>query len=157
MCLFSAITLALGLLRGYSTGFLVLNGTWYGIVIAHSILAYPFVMRSVSATLKNLNPHLREVSMSLGADRMITFFRVELPLILPGIVVGAIFAFSISMGELGATYMIYRPEYATLPMVILRYHGTREFGVGIALSVILMLIVFLSFLSIEKAGKGAGF
>lgn len=153
----SAITLALGLLRGYSTGFLVLNGTWYGIVIAHSILAYPFVMRSVSSTLKSLNPRLKEASMSLGADRMITFFRVELPLILPGIVVGAIFAFSISMGELGATYMIHKPEYATLPMVILRYNGSRDFGVGIALSVILMLIVFISFLSIEKAGKGSGF
>jgi thiamine transport system permease protein len=152
----SAITLALGLLRGYSSGWLVLNGRWYGIVIAHAILSYPFVMRSVSSTLKRFDPHLREAAMSLGADRTVSFFRIELPLIMPGILVGAIFAFSISMGELGATYMIHKPEYATLPMVIYRYIGSREFGVGIALSVVLMLIVFVSFLLIERAGSGKG-
>ena len=152
----SAITLALGLLRGYSSGLLVLNGTWYGIVIAHSILAYPFVMRSVSSSLKSFNPHLRDAAMSLGADRVVTFFRVELPLIMPGILVGAIFAFSISMGELGATYMIHKPEYATLPMVIYRYIGSREFGIGSALSVVLMCIVFLSFVVIERTGRGSG-
>ncbi len=152
----SAISLALGLLRGYSSGFLVLNGTWQGIVIAHSILAYPFVMRSVSSSLKNFNPHLREAAMSLGADRVVTFFRIELPMILPGILVGAIFAFSISMGELGATYMIHKPEYATLPMVIYRYIGNRDFEMASALSVVLMFIVFSSFLTIERVGKGKG-
>jgi len=153
----SAITLSLGLIRGYSSGTLILNHTWYGIVIAHSILAYPFVMRSVSASLKHLNPHLTEAAMSLGADRTVSFFRIELPLILPGIIVGAIFAFSISVGELGATYMLYKPEYATLPMVIYRYIGSRDFGMGIVLSVILMLIVFFAFILIEKMGKETGF
>ena len=139
----SAITLALGLIRGYSTGFLSMRGSWYWIVIAHTILAYPFVMRSVSSSLKGFNPTQRDAAMSLGASRMVSFFRVELPQILPGIIVGAIFALAISVGELGATYMLYKPEYATLPMVIFRYIGIRDYGMGSAVSVVLMLIVFL--------------
>ena len=95
--------------------------------------------------------------MSLGADRVVTFFRIELPLIMPGILVGAIFSFSISMGELGATYMIHRPEHATLPMVIYRSIGSRDFGMGSVLSVVLMGIVFLSFIAIERSGRGSGF
>ena len=62
-----------------------------------------------------------EAAMSLGATRWRSFFLIELPIIKPGIIVGATFAFAISIGELGATYMLYRPHLTTMPISIYRF------------------------------------
>jgi thiamine transport system permease protein len=131
---------------------LLLTGTWYAIVCAHTIIAYPFVMRAVSPILKKLKPTLVEAAMSLGASRSRAFFLIELPIIKPGIIVGATFAFAISIGELGATYMLYRPHLTTMPISIYRFISAHDLVGASAMGVILIAVCTTLFICIEKTG-----
>jgi len=149
----SAITLGLGYIRAFHKPPLNLLGTWYLIVFAHTIIAYPFVLRAISTVLKKIKPSLKEAAMSLGANELKAFLKVELPLAFGGIVVGAIFAFAMSIAELGATYMIYKPEYTTITIAIYRFLGSRQFGPASAMSVILMMVSTISFILIERTGE----
>ncbi|RKX47614.1 MAG: iron ABC transporter permease, partial [Thermotogae bacterium] len=149
----SAITLGLGYIKAFHKPPLNLLGTWYLIVFAHTIIAYPFVLRAISTVLKKIKPSLKEAAMSLGANELKAFLKVELPLAFGGIVVGAIFAFAMSIAELGATYMIYKPEYTTITIAIYRFLGSRQFGPASAMSVILMMVSTIAFILIERAGE----
>ncbi|WP_457754220.1 ABC transporter permease [Thermococcus sp.] len=149
----SAITLGLGYIRTFHKPPLELLGTWYIIVFAHTIIAYPFVLRAVSAVLRKIKPNLKEAALSLGAKEWQAFLKVELPLALGGIIVGAIFAFAISIAELGATYMLYQPEYTTITIAVYRFLSARQWGSASALSVILMIVSAVSFMIIERIGE----
>ena len=89
----------------------------------------------------------------MGANEWKAFLKVELPLIFGGIIVGAIFAFAMSIAELGATYMLYRPEYTTMTIAVYRFLGSRQFGPAAAMSVLLMLVSMVAFLVIERVGE----
>ncbi len=147
----SAITLGLGYIKAFHAT--PLYRTWLIIVLAHTIIAYPFVFRAISAVLRKIKPNLSEAAISLGASEWKAFLRVELPLALGGIIVGAIFAFAMSIAELGATYMLYSPEYTTITIAVYRFLGSRQFGSASALSVILMAISGISFMIIERIGE----
>ncbi|AIF69431.1 ABC transporter [Palaeococcus pacificus DY20341] len=149
----SAITLGLGYIRTFHKEPLHLLGSWYLIVFAHTIIAYPFVLRAISAVLKKIKPNLKEAALSLGAKEWVAFLKVELPLALGGIIVGAIFAFAMSIAELGATYMLYKPEYTTITIAIYRFLGSRQWGSASAMSVLLMIVSAVSFLIIERIGE----
>jgi putative spermidine/putrescine transport system permease protein len=102
-----------------------LASTLAGLVIAHAILGVPFVVITVLATLEGLDPNLARAALSLGAGPLVVFRRVTLPLILPGVVSGAILAFATSFDELIVALFIAGPEQFTLPRQM--YAGTREF------------------------------
>ena len=70
-----------------------LQGTYWGVVLAHAVLGIPFVIITVTATLVGFDRSLVRASASLGADPVRTFFKVQMPLILPGVISGALFAF----------------------------------------------------------------
>ena len=148
----SSITLGLGYVRSFHKPPFMLLGTWYAIVFAHTIIAYPFVIRAVSPILQKMKASLLEAAMSLGATRTQTFFLIELPIIRPGIVVGATFAFAVSIGELGATYMLYRPELTTMPISIYRFLSSHDLVGASAMGVILIVVCILLFIAIEKMG-----
>ncbi|AFK22809.1 iron ABC transporter permease [Pyrococcus sp. ST04] len=130
-----------------------LYGSWILVGIAHSIVAYPFVLRAVSSSLVKIRENLFEAALTLGAKEFIAFFKVELPLALRGIIVGAIFAFAISIAELATTYMLAKPEYTTLTLAIYKFISSRQFGPASALATILMIISGISFILIEKTGE----
>ena len=148
----SSISLGLGYVRSFHKPPLMISGTWYAIVFAHTIIAYPFVMRAVSPILKKMKPSLIEAALSLGATRVHTFFLIELPIVKPGIIVGATFAFAISIGELGATYMLYRPHLTTMPISIYRFLSAHDLIGASAMGMILILVCTLLFICIEKTG-----
>lgn len=148
----SSISLGLGYVRTFHKPPLLLTGTWYAIVCAHTIIAYPFVMRAVSPILKKLKPTLVEAAMGLGANRSRAFFLIELPIIKPGIIVGATFAFAISVGELGATYMLYRPHLTTMPISIYRFLSAHDLVGASAMGVVLIAVCTALFICIEKTG-----
>ena len=92
----------------------------------------------------------------LGASPLRTLFRIELPLMIPSVITAASFAFAISMGEFGATLVITRPEYATLPVAIfdrLSRPGAANYGSALALSVILMAVTGGVMLLLERFGR----
>ncbi|CAN5165214.1 ABC transporter permease [soil metagenome] len=95
-----------------------LAGSYAGLVIAHTVLALPFVIVSVTASLHTLNANLELASLGLGAGPWRTFFRVTLPLILPGVTAGAIFAFITSWDEVVSAIFLTTPSLRTVPVLV---------------------------------------
>ncbi|MCC7045950.1 MAG: ABC transporter permease [Alphaproteobacteria bacterium] len=98
--------------------------TLYGMILAHTTIAAPFVLLTVAATLTNFNRNLVRAASGLGAKPLIVFRKVVLPLILPGILAGAVFAFVISFDELIIALFLAGSEHRTLPRQM--WSGTRE-------------------------------
>jgi putative spermidine/putrescine transport system permease protein len=93
-----------------------LNGTNVGFVLAHSVLAIPFVVISVGASLASYDKSLDRAAIGLGATRRTVLTRVTLPLILPGVLSGGIFAFVTSFDETVLSLFIQSPSFSTLPV-----------------------------------------
>ena len=134
----------------YFYAWLGLAGTYAGVVAAHTALALPFVVITVSATLQGFDLNLVRSAASLGASPLRVFFKVTLPLIAPGVVSGALFAFVTSFDELVVVLFLASPEQRTLPRQI--WSGVRESisptitaaaVVLILISIVLMLVVEL--------------
>jgi thiamine transport system permease protein len=122
------------------------------IPIAHALVAIPFVVRSVSPSLGSVQQTLREAAATLGANGWRTWWSVDFRLVGRTMLVGAAFAFAISMGEFGATSFIARPSAPTIPIAIFRLLGRpggSPFGAALALSVILMAITAAAVLVID--------
>ena len=101
-----------------------LNDSYLGLVIVHAALGAPFVVTTVLATLQGFNHNLIKASLSLGASPLETFFRVTLPVIAPGVISGALFAFATSFDEVVVTLFLAGPEQVTLPRQM--FTGIRE-------------------------------
>ncbi|NJE54806.1 iron ABC transporter permease [Thermococcus sp. 21S9] len=147
----SPVTVALGYIMVFQST--PLYYTFWIVAIAHSVIAYPFVFRSLSTGLAKIKRNLREAALTLGANEWKAFLKVELPLALGSLIVGAIFAFAMSIAELGATYMLAPPEYTTMSLAVYKFLGARHFGSASALSAILMVVSAVGFLIIEKVGE----
>ncbi len=145
----STVALGYGLVKVYSGGTIPLVGSWIIVVLVHAVIAFPFGARSLYNSMKDIPPNLTLAARSLGASRLETLVRVYLPLLLPGLMIASIFAFAISLGELGATIMVSSPEHTTMPVALYRFYGNRDFGTANAYAVIMMLITFVSFLTLE--------
>jgi thiamine transport system permease protein len=149
----SAVTLGLGFLIAFDSPPLELRESPALIVLAHSLVAVPFVARTVASRLRSLDPRLRDASAMLGASPVRTFLSVELPLLAGAVGVGAVVAFATSMGEFGATLLIARPEYPTIPVAIFRYlgqPGDLNYGQALAMSTILMAVTAGAFLLVGR-------
>jgi putative spermidine/putrescine transport system permease protein len=108
-----AIIVAIGVYFVYAQARLV--GNWLGLVLAHTALALPFVVTNVSATLHGFDERLEYAAMNLGANRWQTFRRVTLPIIQPGVLAGALFAFIVSFDELIVALFVSGTGAVTLP------------------------------------------
>ncbi|MGI5149745.1 ABC transporter permease subunit [Plantactinospora sp. CA-294935] len=93
-----------------------LNGTLIGIILAHTAMALPFVVIAVSARLQGMDSRLSGVAASLGASPVSTFRRVTLPLVMPGILSGAVLAFVTSLDEVVIALFLQAPGAITLPV-----------------------------------------
>ncbi len=149
----SAVTLGFGFIVALDEPPLDLRASWVLIPIAHTLVAIPFVVRSVLPALRSIPPNVTEAAGVLGASPFQVWRRVELPLISRGIVVGATFAFTVSMGEFGASLFVARPDTPTMPIVIFRLlgqPGASNYAQALAMSSLLMLVCAVSFIVIER-------
>lgn len=147
----SAVTLGFGYVVTYGR----LRTSPLLVLIAHTLVAFPFVVRSLLPVLQGIRPSLREAAAVLGAPPWRVWREVDLPIVGRALLVAAVFAFTISMGEFGATSFIVRPNsgYLTLPIAIQRYlgqPGALNFGQALALSTILMAVCAAGFVAIER-------
>ena len=149
----SSITLALGMVRGFNSLDIFYSDVWFFRIITHSIIGFPFIMRAFSNARDRIDPDLVDTSRSLGARTLETLLRVELPLMLPTIIVGMIFTFSLSIGEFTATNFLWEPQATTMPIAIYRFISMRQWGPASAMSVILVLVCFVSFLVIYQLSE----
>ena len=101
-----------------------LQGTYLGVVLAHSALGIPFVIITVTATLVGFDRSLTRASASLGAGPVRTFFKVQMPLILPGVISGGLFAFITSFDEVVVVLFVGSAGQKTLPWQM--FIGLRE-------------------------------
>ena len=101
-----------------------LTQTYLGVILAHTALGIPFVVITVTATLSSFDHSLTRASASLGAGPVRTFFKVILPLVTPGVVSGALFAFITSFDEVVVVLFISGPEQRTIPIQM--WSGIRE-------------------------------
>jgi thiamine transport system permease protein len=149
----SAVTLGLGFIVALDHPPLDLRASPILIPLAHTLVAFPFVVRSLTPVLKSIQPNLHQAAAVLGASPRQVFRHIDLPMIGRALLVAATFAFTISIGEFGATSLIVRPEYPTVPVVIYRLlsrPGALHYGQAMALSTILMVVTLGGMLAIER-------
>ena len=101
-----------------------LQGTYFGVVLAHAALGIPFVIITVTATLVGFDNSLTRAAANMGADPVTTFFRVQMPLILPGVISGGLFAFITSFDEVVVVLFVGSAGQKTLPWQM--FTGLRE-------------------------------
>jgi thiamine transport system permease protein len=149
----SAVTLGLGFIVALAHPPLDLRASPLLIPIAHTLVAFPFVVRSLTPALRSIQPGLRQAAAVLGASPRQVIRHIDLPIVGKALLVAATFAFTISIGEFGATSLISRPEYPTIPIVIYRFlsrPGGLNYGQALALSTILMGVAISGMLAIER-------
>jgi thiamine transport system permease protein len=119
------------------------------IPLIHTVLALPFVIRTLRPAFERMDYSYVEAARVLGSSKLQTFTSIQLPLAQPSIMAAGVFAFAISLSEMSATIMLARPGLMSLPLSIHQLVAARHFQSASALSVILMIITALSFLGIE--------
>ena len=117
-----------------------LQGTYLGVILAHTALATPFVVITITATLSGFDYSLTRAAQSLGATPTTVFFKITMPLILPGVVSGALFAFITSFDEVVVILFVGAYEQHTIPWQM--FSGIRERISPTILAVATMLLVF---------------
>ncbi|MBG6078770.1 ABC transporter permease [Rubrivivax gelatinosus] len=117
-----------------------LNDSYLGLIVVHAALGAPFVLTTVLATLQGFNHNLVRASLGLGAGPLQTFVRVTLPVIAPGVISGALFAFATSFDEVVVTLFLAGPEQVTLPRQM--FTGIRENISPTIAAVATLLILF---------------
>ncbi len=114
--------------------------THLGIILAHTTLGVPFVVITMTATLSGFDRNLIKAAGSLGADPITAFFRVTLPLVAPGMISGALFAFAASFDEVVTVLFLGGPDQRTIPRQM--WSGIREQISPTILAVATLLILF---------------
>jgi thiamine transport system permease protein len=155
----SAVTLGFGFVVALDEPPLNLRSSWLLPAIAHALVALPFVIRSVLPAWRSIPQSLREAATMLGASPRRAWFAVDWPILSRALMVGAVFAFAISMGEFGASVFVARPQTPTLPLAIYRFlshPGSLNYGQAMAMSCLLMLTTAAGFGLLEKLKPASG-
>jgi 2-aminoethylphosphonate transport system permease protein len=133
-----SVSVGLGLLVAFSRPPVLLNGTTAIVIIAHLVLVSAFTYGAVTAGLMQLPPDVEQMAESLGARPAYRLRRVTLPLLAPYLAAAFSLSFALSMGELGATAMVYPPGWMTVPVSIFALTDRGDIFEGAALTVILI-------------------
>jgi len=145
-----SVSVGLGLLVAFSQPPVLLNGTTMIVVVAHFTLISAFTYGSVSAGLRRLPPDYEQVAESLGARPLYRLRRVTLPLVTPYLIAAFSLSFAFSMGELGATVMVYPPGWVTLPVGIFSLSDRGAIFDAAALTVILAFSTMIVLLGLSR-------
>ncbi len=145
----SAVTLGLGFIVAFSRW---LSDPWL-VPLAHTLVALPFVVRTLQPALASIPDRLRQAAVSLGASPFRAWQTVDWPILRRATLSAATFAFTISLGEFGATALLARPDYPTIPIAIYRFlsqPGGQNYGQAMAMATLLMALTTAGILLIEK-------
>jgi thiamine transport system permease protein len=138
-------------------GFLLTFGEWLTspllVPLAHTLVALPFVIRTLQPAIASIPGRLRQAASSLGASPSMVWKTIDFPILRRAVLAAATFAFTISLGEFGAALLITRPDFPTIPVAIERFlsqPGGLNYGQAMAMATILMVLAVASILFIEK-------
>jgi len=128
---------------------------WAGLLIplVHILISLPFVLRVVQPALQSIPENLKFAAQSLGAKPFQVWRYVELPIMWRALMTAAVYAFTISLGEFGATSFLSRPEVPTMPVAIFRYlnlPGSSNYGQAMAMAVIILFVCMISMAFLDR-------
>lgn len=149
----SAVTLGLGFLLVFNRPPLIAGHSFVLIPLAHSLVALPFVVRILQPAIESIPDIYTQSAAILGASPWQVWRQIELPLLARSFLSGGIFAFTISIGEFGATTFLSTPDLPTIPVAIYRYlsqPGALNYGQAMAMATILMVVCALAIMVVEK-------
>ncbi len=145
----SAVTLALGFIIAFGR---LLISPWL-VPLAHTLVALPFVIRTLQPAIASIPDRLRQAATTLGASSFRVWQNVDWPILSRATLSAATFAFTISLGEFGATLLLARPDYPTIPIAIYNFlsqPGDLNYGQAMAMATLLMALTTAGILFIEK-------
>ena len=154
----SAVSLGLGYLLAFDRPPVAWRTEAWLLPIAHALIAFPFTVRSLLPAWRAIRPRLRQAAAVLGASPATVVREIDLPLISRAVIVAAAFSFAISLGEFGATALLTRPGFPTVPVAIYTYlgqPGALNYGQALAMSTILMLVCAAAIAVIEGLDETA--
>jgi len=128
-------------------------GTFYALVSGHVVIVTPWIVRLVTASLSGVDRTVEEAAQNLGANAWVTFRRITLPAIRPGIVAGALFGFVTSFGNLEMSLFLVGAGRTTLPIVILQYLEWKIDPTIAAVSVVQILLIAIAMLITDRYVK----
>ena len=140
-----ALILAIALL--FYLARLGLAGSFAGLLIGHAIIVLPYMLRTVLAVYRGIDPSLEEAALVLGATPRRAFLHVTLPLIRPGIVAGALLAFLVSFDEVAVALLLSSSSSMTLPVAILN-HVTHNYDPAVAAISLVKIVLVVAVLGI---------
>jgi iron(III) transport system permease protein len=133
------VVMAIGFLLTFNQPPIDLVGTGAIIILILFIRRLPYGVRATSAVLRQIKPSIEEAAVSLGASPAKAFLKVTVPLMMPGIVAGAMMSFITAINELSSTLLLYTAPTTTMPVRVYSAVLDGEFGIAAALSTILLL------------------
>lgn len=133
------VVMAIGFLLTFNKGAFDLVGTGTIIVLILFIRRLPYGVRATSSVLRQIKPSIEEAAVSLGASPAKAFLKVTVPLMMPGIVAGAMMSFITAINELSSTLLLYTAPTTTMPVRVYSAVLDGEFGIAAALSTILLV------------------
>lgn len=152
------VVMAIGFLLAFDHPPLDLVGGATIIVLILFIRRLPYGVRATSAVLRQIKPSIEEAAVNLGASPARAFWRVTVPLMMPGLIAGAMMSFITAINELSSTLLLYTARTTTMPVKVYSAVLDGEFGIAAALSTILLassgLCVFVVF-RFSQAKEGA--
>ncbi|GAA3124992.1 ABC transporter permease subunit [Streptomyces rameus] len=152
-----SVVVGLSVLVAFSQPPLLLNGTRWIVIVAHTVLVTAFAHQSVSAALTRLDPAYEQAAASLGARPSYVLLRVRLPLLLPSLTAAAGLCFALSMGELSATMMLYPPDWTPLPVLVYAATDRGALFTGSAVAVVLMAATLLVLFAVSRVRTRASY
>ena len=135
--------LGIGLVMAFSSGFLILTGTWLIMVLAYMVRKLPFSVRSAGAILQQIDPSLEEASINLGVTPALTFARITVPLMLGGIVGGFVLTFVTVASEPSSTVVLYSGPWTTMTVAMFQALEGTSAGVAAAAATVLIICTIL--------------
>ena len=123
------------------------------LLLAHVVVTLPYMVRTIMASLARLDPVIEEAAMTLGASRLRAFLHVTLPLLLPGLVAGAVFAFIVSFDNVSVSLFLTTARTSTLPIAILGY---VEFNFDPSIAAISTLLIAASLVAAILVERAVG-
>ena len=148
--------LGISLIIAFNKRPLILTGTAFIIVVSYVVRKLPYTVRSGSAYLKQMDPSIEEASVNLGVSPQKTFFKITLPMMMPGILSGAILSWITCVNELSSSIMLYGGRTSTVSVAIYTEVVRNSYGTAAALATILTLTTIISLLVFMKVTKGKG-
>jgi 2-aminoethylphosphonate transport system permease protein len=145
-----SVVIGLSLLVAFSRQPVLLNGTKWIVVIAHLVLMVAFTYGTVGAALQRIDSSYADVAASLGASAARVLWRVRLPMLLPAIVSAASLSIALSLGEVGATIMVYPASWRTLPVSVFALTDRGQTFTAAAESLVLLVVTVVLVVILDR-------